>query len=78
MVMETAILEILVPSWWEVKVTVATSVFVTLAYWFFTYGADGSGGGAEPDRSLVENSAASGDRQWQGAMSSTTASLSVS
>ncbi|KAI6703146.1 hypothetical protein NL676_012282 [Syzygium grande] len=27
----------------------------------FTYGADGSGGGAEPDHSLVENSAASGD-----------------
>ncbi|KAF8041537.1 hypothetical protein BT93_A0207 [Corymbia citriodora subsp. variegata] len=53
MMMETAILEILIPSWWEFKVTVATAVFVTLAYWFFTYGTDGSGG-SDPDRSLAE------------------------
>lgn len=46
MMIETA-MEFLVPSWWEIKVTVAASVFVIVAYWFFTYrteefAADGS------------------------------------
>ncbi|KAK4566382.1 hypothetical protein RGQ29_002580 [Quercus rubra] len=36
MMIETA-MEFLVPSWWEIKVTVAASVFVIVAYWFFTY-----------------------------------------
>lgn len=33
---ETA-MDILVPSWWEIQVTVASSLFVIVAYWFFTY-----------------------------------------
>lgn len=33
--METAI-ELLLPSWWEVQVTVAAAAFVVLAYWFFS------------------------------------------
>ncbi|KAM4113728.1 hypothetical protein ACJW30_04G018300 [Castanea mollissima] len=33
-------MEFLVPSWWEIKVTVAASVFVIVAYWFFTYRTD--------------------------------------
>jgi hypothetical protein len=33
---ETA-MDILVPSWWEIQVTVAASLFVIVAYWFFTY-----------------------------------------
>lgn len=51
----TVILEALVPSWWEIKVAVATTVFVVLAYWYFNeepateVGADGS----EDDRSLA-------------------------
>ena len=36
MMIETA-MEILVPSWWEVKVTVAASLFVIFAYWFFSF-----------------------------------------
>ncbi|XP_075662186.1 BAG-associated GRAM protein 1 [Castanea sativa] len=39
MMIETA-MEFLVPSWWEIKVTVAASVFVIVAYWFFTYRTD--------------------------------------
>ncbi|CAK9179363.1 unnamed protein product [Ilex paraguariensis] len=36
MIIDTA-LEFLVPSWWEVQVTIAASLFVIAAYWFFTY-----------------------------------------
>ena len=37
MVMIQTTMEFLVSSWWEIKVTVAASVFVIFAYWFFTY-----------------------------------------
>jgi hypothetical protein len=37
MIMIETALDILVPSWWEIKVTVAASLFVIVAYWFFTY-----------------------------------------
>nr|GLL32998.1 BAG-associated GRAM protein 1-like isoform X4 [Ipomoea trifida] len=40
MIPETALLECLVPSWWEVQVTVAAAAFVILAYWFFFFDAD--------------------------------------
>lgn len=54
---ETAI-EFLLPSWWEVQVTVAAACFVIAAYWFFT---DGGFTGAG-DRSQFDNSSlASGD-----------------
>ena len=36
MMIETA-MEFLVLSWWEIKVTVVASIFVIIAYWFFTY-----------------------------------------
>ncbi|KAF5452559.1 hypothetical protein F2P56_027539 [Juglans regia] len=51
-------LDIFVPSWWEIKVTVAASVFVIVAYWFFTYRS----GDVDGDRALVDgNSPNSGD-----------------
>lgn len=56
--METVSLDFLVPSLWEIKVTVAASVFVIFAYWFFTF--RGSGGGSA-DRTLSDNSGAFGD-----------------
>lgn len=56
--METVSLDFLVPSLWEIKVTVAASVFVIFAYWFFTF--RGSGGGSA-DRPLSDNSGAFGD-----------------
>lgn len=31
-------LHFLLPTWWEVEITVAAAVFVIIAYWFFTYG----------------------------------------
>ncbi|KAJ9701698.1 hypothetical protein PVL29_006884 [Vitis rotundifolia] len=31
-------LHFLVPTWWEVEITVAAAVFVIITYWFFTYG----------------------------------------
>ncbi|KAK8703518.1 hypothetical protein V6N13_047174 [Hibiscus sabdariffa] len=53
---ETAVVvEYLFPSWWEIKVAVAASVFVIVSYWFFALqGGDDDGG----DRSqLLDNSA---------------------
>lgn len=47
----------LVPSWWEVEVTLAAAVFVVVACWFFTYG----GTGGNPDGSVLENPGFSGD-----------------
>lgn len=31
-------LHFLVPTWWEVEISVAAAVFVIITYWFFTYG----------------------------------------
>ncbi|XP_034223290.1 BAG-associated GRAM protein 1 isoform X4 [Prunus dulcis] len=56
--METVSLDFLVPSLWEIEVTVAASVFVIFAYWFFTYRG---GGGGYADRPVVDNSGAFGD-----------------
>ncbi|XP_031125283.1 BAG-associated GRAM protein 1-like isoform X1 [Ipomoea triloba] len=38
MTTETALLECLVPSWWEVQVTVVAAAFFVFAYWLFTLG----------------------------------------
>ena len=54
---DVALLDFLVPSWWEIEVTVAASVFVIFAYWFFAYRGGGDGDG---DRLVTDNSAASG------------------
>lgn len=40
MVMIETAVEFLLPSWWEVKVSVAASLFVIVAYWFFLYKTD--------------------------------------
>ncbi|KAH1095988.1 hypothetical protein J1N35_012909 [Gossypium stocksii] len=58
MMIETAVVvDYLLPSWWEVKVAVAASVFVIVSYWFFALqGKDGDGG----DRSPVTESSAEG------------------
>lgn len=57
MITETSI-DFLLPSWWEVEVSVAASVFVIAAYWFFTYDGDA----AASDRSGFDNSSVgSGD-----------------
>ncbi|KAL2487585.1 C2 domain-containing protein/GRAM domain-containing protein [Forsythia ovata] len=58
MVVEMA-MEFLVPSWWEVQVTVAAVAFVLVAYWFFTLGGEACGGCL--DRTLVDGSGGSGD-----------------
>jgi hypothetical protein len=51
--MDFAVLGFLIPSLWEIEVAFAASVFVILAYWFFTFRvAD-----RDSDRSLSENSA---------------------
>ncbi|KAI8567079.1 hypothetical protein RHMOL_Rhmol02G0093400 [Rhododendron molle] len=47
----------LVPSWWEVEVTLAAAAFVVVACWFFTYG----GAGGNPGGSVLENPGFSGD-----------------
>ncbi|XP_011091545.1 BAG-associated GRAM protein 1 isoform X1 [Sesamum indicum] len=51
MVVDTA-MEFLLPSWWEVQVTLAAAVFVLVAYWFFTLGGDGCGCGGGYDRAF--------------------------
>lgn len=55
MVVETA-MEFLVPSWWEVQVTVAAAAFVVVAYWFFSAGGDGG-----HDRAFVDGAGSGGD-----------------
>lgn len=45
-------LDFLLPSWLEIKITLATSVFVIFAYWFFAYWC----GFFDGDRSGVDNS----------------------
>ncbi|XP_071938809.1 BAG-associated GRAM protein 1-like isoform X3 [Coffea arabica] len=53
--LETAVMEFLIPSWWEVQVTVAAAAFVVLAYWFLSLGG-GAGVGGEgnaDDRMMV-------------------------
>ncbi|XP_022158952.1 BAG-associated GRAM protein 1 isoform X2 [Momordica charantia] len=45
-------LDFLLPSWFEIKITLATSLFVILAYWFFAYRS----GFFDADRSAVDNS----------------------
>ncbi|TYI91705.1 hypothetical protein E1A91_D02G012800v1 [Gossypium mustelinum] len=57
MIEKGVVVDYLVPSWWEVKVAVAASVFVIVSYWFFALqGKDGDGG----DRSQVSESSAEG------------------
>ncbi|KAK8548276.1 hypothetical protein V6N12_061193 [Hibiscus sabdariffa] len=56
MMIETAVVvEYLFPSWWEIKVAVAASVFVIVSYWFFALqGGDDDGGDRQQ---LLDNSA---------------------
>ena len=54
---ETAALDFLVPSWWEIKVTVAAAMFVILSFCFFSWSGGGGGDGGGGDRAVVlENS----------------------
>ncbi|KAH7857755.1 hypothetical protein Vadar_019815 [Vaccinium darrowii] len=55
----TAHFDFLVPSWWEVEVTLAAAAFVVVACWFFTYGGAGAGGNS--DESVLDDSRISGD-----------------
>ncbi|CAL1365872.1 unnamed protein product [Linum trigynum] len=57
MSMEAALV-FLVPSWWEIKVTLAAAMFLIFAYWFF---AHGGGGGDGPRGGSVENLGNGGD-----------------
>ncbi|OIT37252.1 PREDICTED: BAG-associated GRAM protein 1-like isoform X1 [Nicotiana attenuata] len=52
MIVEAA-LEVLVPSWWEVKVTVAATAFIIFSYWCF---ALGGGAACGDDRVSVDDS----------------------
>ncbi|KAI3523686.1 hypothetical protein L1887_02008 [Cichorium endivia] len=52
MITETPI-DCLLPSWWELQVTVAAAFFVIAAYWFFTY----VGHTGASDRSLLDDPA---------------------
>ncbi|KAL0388101.1 UNVERIFIED_CONTAM: BAG-associated GRAM protein 1 [Sesamum radiatum] len=60
MVVDTA-MEFLLPSWWEVQVTLAAAVFVLVAYWFFTLGGDGCGFGGGYDRAFGDGSGGGAD-----------------
>ncbi|XP_027345796.1 BAG-associated GRAM protein 1 isoform X2 [Abrus precatorius] len=54
---DSALFGFLFPSLWEIKVTVAASVFVILAYWFFSFRT----GDLHADPSLPDNPVAAGD-----------------
>lgn len=49
--------EVLVPSWWEVKVTVAASLFVIFAYWFFSNKTDDFGLDRTPGNGIASTEA---------------------
>ena len=53
---ETAALDFLVPSWWEIEVTVAAAMFVILAFWFFSWSGGGGGDGGGDRAVVLENS----------------------
>ncbi|KDP44241.1 hypothetical protein JCGZ_05708 [Jatropha curcas] len=58
MVMIDAALDFLLPSWWEIKVTVAAAIFMIASFRFFAW----SGGAGDNDRSqILDNSGNSGD-----------------
>lgn len=54
-----AVIHSLVPTWWEVQVSVAAAAFVVAAYWFFT--SIGGQEGAAGDRSTAESTDIAGD-----------------
>ncbi|CAI0396993.1 unnamed protein product [Linum tenue] len=58
MAMEAALV-FLVPSWWEIQVTLAAAMFLIFAYWFFAH--SGGGGGDGPRGGSVENLGNGGD-----------------
>ncbi|XP_020548028.1 BAG-associated GRAM protein 1-like isoform X4 [Sesamum indicum] len=53
MLVVKTVIEFLLPSWWEVQVTVAATAFVMVACWFFSLGVDCAG-----DRGFLDHSAA--------------------
>ncbi|KAL0432888.1 UNVERIFIED_CONTAM: BAG-associated GRAM protein 1 [Sesamum latifolium] len=53
MLVVKTVIEFLLPSWWEVQVTVAATAFVMVACWFYSLGVDCAG-----DRGFVDSSAA--------------------
>ncbi|KAL2242387.1 UNVERIFIED_CONTAM: BAG-associated GRAM protein 1 [Sesamum indicum] len=53
MLVVKTVIEFLLPSWWEVQVTVAATAFVMVACWFFSLGVDCAG-----DRGFLDSSAA--------------------
>ncbi|XP_021654509.2 BAG-associated GRAM protein 1 isoform X2 [Hevea brasiliensis] len=63
MAMIDSALDFLLPSWWEIKVTVAAAIFAIASYWFFAWtGGGGDTEGAGSDRSqILDNSGNSGD-----------------
>ncbi|CAL1404723.1 unnamed protein product [Linum trigynum] len=60
MVMEAALV-FLVPSWWEIKVTLAAATFLISAYWFFALGGGFDGDGPRGGMQSVENLGNGGD-----------------
>ncbi|KAM6586131.1 hypothetical protein CsatB_013133 [Cannabis sativa] len=54
---ETVLIDFFVPSWWEIKVTVAASLFVIFAYWFFSRRPGGANGDADSTASDLKNNA---------------------
>ncbi|XP_050212384.1 BAG-associated GRAM protein 1 isoform X2 [Mercurialis annua] len=56
-------LEFLVPSWWEVKVTVAAAVFVISSFWYFSWSG---GGGDRSQQQILENSGGDDDKYKMG------------
>ncbi|POO02029.1 C2- GRAM domain containing protein [Trema orientale] len=52
-VIESMFLDFLIPSWWEIKVSVGASVFVIFAYWFFAHRPAGNGDAADSAASAL-------------------------
>lgn len=75
MMIDTALLDFLVPSWWEIKVSVAASIFVILAYWFFALRAGGDGDGGDSAASAVAGDSKNNTFELRGDLPSNSAYL---
>lgn len=75
MMIDTALLDFLVPSWWEIKVSVAASIFVILAYWFFALRAGGDGDGGDSAASAVGGDSKNNTFELRGDLPSNSAYL---
>ncbi|XP_024024614.1 BAG-associated GRAM protein 1 isoform X2 [Morus notabilis] len=72
---DTALLDFLVPSWWEIKVSLTASVFVILTYWFFALRLGGDADAGDSAASAVAGDAKNNTYELRGDLQTNSAYL---